>query len=118
MTVLYIIQNQHQHFLSKQGEWLDGSESASIYRTEHKDEAINLKVEHAVRQPELRLKIVTCTANEKGRLQLDATTPPSASTSIDSTPDESFTSEEQPTENATPYDSITSCESESLASPL
>lgn len=70
MEPLYIIQNQHQHYLSKQGEWVDGHDSQILFRTAYKDEAINIKVEHAVRSPELRLSIVPVTTNDKGRIEL------------------------------------------------
>lgn len=70
MDPLYVIQNQHKLFLDKHGEWVDGSDSQTLYRTAHKDEAINVKVEHAVRSPELRLTLVPVTTNERGRLQI------------------------------------------------
>lgn len=92
MDQLYVIQNQHQHYLSKQGEWVDGSDNQILFRTAHKDEAINIKVEHAVRSPELRLKIVSVTTNDKGRIQL-ASAP--STQSIDSAANDSFTAPEQ-----------------------
>lgn len=70
MDPLYVIQNQHKLFLDKHGEWVDGSDSQTLYRTAHKDEAINVKVEHAVRSPELRLTLVPVTTNERGRIQI------------------------------------------------
>lgn len=66
MTAAFIIQNQHHFFLSKNGEWLDGREANALYKTIHKDEAINMKVEHSVRDPNLRLRIVDCSLNDKG----------------------------------------------------
>lgn len=60
MNILYILQNQDGYFLGNKGlpgrgssksgvtkdhEWVDGREAGAIFRTEHKDEAINMRVE-------------------------------------------------------------------------
>lgn len=71
MTDLYIIQNQYQQFLAKHGEWVEQAQGPGLYRTAHKDEAINMKVEQSVRNPELRLTIVLCALNDKGHLVID-----------------------------------------------
>lgn len=70
MSEVYIIRNQDQLYLSKQGEWVDGSDSQSLFRTAHKDEALNMKVELSVRDPKLRLNLVTVVLDEKGHLAL------------------------------------------------
>lgn len=83
MSELYIIQNQHNLYLDKHGEWVDGSESQSLFRTAHKDEAINIKVEHAVRSPDLRLSLVLASTNEKGHIILEAPQSPEPLPSAD-----------------------------------
>lgn len=93
MSDVFIIQNQHQQYLDKHGEWADGREGNTIFRTPHKDEAINLKVEHTVRHPDLRLRIVSVKLDDKGRIQVTDTNP--SSTSIDSTAPELFTADEE-----------------------
>ncbi len=98
MDSLFIIQNQHQMYLDKHGEWVDGSDSQLLYRTAHKDEAINVKVEHAVRSPDLRLTLVSVHCNERGRLLLNPepkTQAPATSPSIDSGANESFNTTEK-----------------------
>lgn len=70
MTEVYIIRNQDQLYLDKQGEWVDGSASHTLYRTAFKDEALNTKVELSVRHPQLRLTIVPGAVDEKGHLAL------------------------------------------------
>ena len=75
MTEAYVIQNQHAHFLNKSGEWGNGQENTTLYRTLHKDEAINVKVEQSVRNPDLRLKVVTCALNAKGQPQIQSSEP-------------------------------------------
>lgn len=84
MSDVYIIRNQDDLYLSKQGEWVDGSESQSLFRTSHKDEALNVKVELSVRTPQLRLTIVPSALNEKGQLVFQES--PSACQAIDQPP--------------------------------
>lgn len=66
MSQFFLIQNQDKQFLSKQGEWVGIDEGNSLYRTPHKDEAINIKVEHSVKNADIRLTIVPCTLNQRG----------------------------------------------------
>ncbi len=89
MTRAYIIQNQYNLYLDKQGEWSDGKDANLLYRTPHQDAAINTKVELSVRDPLLRLSIVSCTLNEKGRPEIDIHSSP-ISESIDRTAINSF----------------------------
>lgn len=77
MSEAYILKNQFDLFLDKHGEWVDQAEPSSLYRTVHKDEAINIMVEHSVKNPDLRIKIETCELNAKGQLVLaDGVTAP------------------------------------------
>lgn len=70
MTEVYIIRNQHQLYLDKQGTWVDGSDSHQLFRSRFRDEAINTKVELSVRHPELRLTLVPGVLDERGHLSL------------------------------------------------
>lgn len=45
MSIVYIVKNQHGLFVSKQKEWVDGREPKILFRSPHKDEAINLVFE-------------------------------------------------------------------------
>ncbi|HEY7885533.1 MAG TPA: hypothetical protein VIC08_11375 [Cellvibrionaceae bacterium] len=72
MTDVFIIQNQDRLFLGKQGALLDGREPAALYRSVHKDEAINEMVEATARDHTQRLQILTCSLNDKGLPMLDA----------------------------------------------
>lgn len=71
MTTVFIIQNHDQTYLTKQGEWVDGSDASALFRTSYKDEAINMKVEQSVRNPMLRLTVLDARVNAKGQLELD-----------------------------------------------
>ncbi len=66
MTELYILRNQHGYFLGKQKDWLDGRDRGALYKTPHKDEAINLKVEVSAKDFEQRIHILPCQADERG----------------------------------------------------
>lgn len=66
MTELYILQNQEGLFLGKQKDWLDGRDRGALYKTPHRDEAINLKVEVSAKDFEQRITILSCQADERG----------------------------------------------------
>lgn len=74
MSEVFILQNQHNQFLDKHGDWIEPGQSSQLYRTAHRDEAINVKVEHSVRDPALRVSIQPCSLNAKGQPQLAAGT--------------------------------------------
>ena len=71
MSELFILQNQDKLFLGRQNNWLDGRDLAALYKTAHKDEAINQMVEASSKDYKQRIKILTCTANEKGLPLID-----------------------------------------------
>jgi hypothetical protein len=66
MTEVFILQNQAGLFLGKQNQWLDGRDLALLYKTEHKDEAVNQVFEASSKDYTQRIKIITCAVNEKG----------------------------------------------------
>lgn len=45
MQKLYVVSDQRGLFVNKQKEWVDASEIKTLFRTQHKDEAINLVFE-------------------------------------------------------------------------
>lgn len=71
MSELFILQNQDKLFLGRQNNWLDGRDLAALYKTAHKDEAINQMVEASAKDYRQRIKILSCTANEKGLPLID-----------------------------------------------
>ena len=58
MKTLYVIRNQNQHYLGRRGEWLDGSHVPALFRTEHRDVAVNELVEVNLRDFDLRGEII------------------------------------------------------------
>jgi len=83
MTTLYILQNQHGYFLQKKSAdktigkgttdkaskasymWGDGQELNKVFRTTHKDEAINMMFEAGSQDVALRIAIKEYPANNK-----------------------------------------------------
>lgn len=71
MSELYILQNQEKLFLGKQNNWVDGRDLAALYKTAHKDEAINQMFEASSKDYKQRIKVISCSANEKGLPLID-----------------------------------------------
>ena len=70
MNQVFVLANQHQQYFGKSKEWLDGSDSRSLYRSEYKDEAINLMVELTVKDPDVRIQIKSLETAANGALVL------------------------------------------------
>ena len=66
MSELFILQNHDKLFLGRQKEWLDGRDPAGLFKTPHKDEAVNQVFEISSKDYTQRIKVVSCKANEKG----------------------------------------------------
>ncbi|AWF83179.1 hypothetical protein BTJ40_21475 [Microbulbifer sp. A4B17] len=65
-----MLTNQHQQFLSKSGEWTDGREPNKLFRSEHKDVAINQMFEANTRNVSLRIELLLCELSIKGQPQI------------------------------------------------
>ncbi|MFT3930336.1 MAG: hypothetical protein QM709_08580 [Spongiibacteraceae bacterium] len=78
MASVFVIKNQLGLFLNKQQEWVDGSDNHTLYRTAHKDEAINTVFEVSSRDIYLRAEALACEADEKGNplVAVTVATPP------------------------------------------
>lgn len=70
MTTVFVLRNQDHLYFDKRGEWTDGSDSSSLYRTPYKDEALNQKLELTVRHPDLRITLLSFQLDDKDRLRL------------------------------------------------
>lgn len=71
MSEIFILQNQAKLFLGRQNNWLDGRDLNALYKTSHKDEAINQMVEASSKDYTQRIKILSCAPNEKGLPLID-----------------------------------------------
>ena len=67
----FLLVNQDQQLLARSGEWLGTRQEKLLYRSQYRDEAINLKVDHAVKQPDMRLRIIEVTMSE-GKMDFTA----------------------------------------------
>lgn len=77
MNTLFVLQNQHGYFLGSKGlskssgksatghEWVDGQDLGALFRTAHKDEAVNMQFEVNAYDVNLRLSIKAYEANTK-----------------------------------------------------
>ncbi|MCX2778663.1 hypothetical protein [Microbulbifer thermotolerans] len=70
MSHVYVLTNQHKQFLSKSNEWIDGRDVARLFRSEHKDVAINQMFEANTRDVSLRIELLECALNAKGHPQI------------------------------------------------
>lgn len=71
MSELYILQNQDKLFLGKQKDWLDGRDRNSLFKTPHKDEAVNQRVEISAKDYTQRISLITCPLDERGLPVID-----------------------------------------------
>lgn len=71
MSELFILQNQDKLFLGKQNNWVDGRDLNALFRTSHKDEAINQMFEAGSKDYKQRIKVISCPANDKGLPSID-----------------------------------------------
>ncbi len=77
MTTLYILQNQLGYYLKKTTnkqsvEWVDGQEPNALFRSVHKDEALNMLVEVNSQHVELRISIKEYPAGPKNHPAIPA----------------------------------------------
>lgn len=65
MSQIFILQNQHKLFFGKNKEWVDGYDANALYKTPHKDEAVNQMFEITSKDYQQRVKVISCAADEK-----------------------------------------------------
>lgn len=66
MSDVYLLQNQDKLFLGKQKDWLDGRDRNSLFKTPHKDEAVNQRVEISAKDYTQRIALLLCPIDERG----------------------------------------------------
>jgi len=98
-ATVFVIKNQTGQFLSKQQEWVDAGQSQTLFRSTHRDEAINTVFEVSSKDIYLRAEIMACHVDSKGQPLLgepveDAT----AVTTLDDDVTEAVTIDESGTE--------------------
>lgn len=63
---LYLIQNQAGAYLDKQLNWCLIPDPNQLFRTPHRDVALNQLVELNARDISIRASVVSCEVNDKG----------------------------------------------------
>lgn len=63
---LYLIQNQAGAYLDKQLQWPLIADPNQLFRTPHRDVALNQLVEINAKDISIRAAVVSCEVNEKG----------------------------------------------------
>ena len=64
---IYVIKKHDESILGKDLEWLDGTDANLVFKTEHRDIALNQLIELNSKDINLRAQIVECEADKKGR---------------------------------------------------
>lgn len=65
MNQTFILQNQDKLFFGKNKEWVDGYDANAVYKTLHKDEAVNQMFEITSKDYKQRVKVIGCELDEK-----------------------------------------------------
>lgn len=65
MNQTFILQNQDKLFFGKNKEWVDGYDANAVYKTLHKDEAVNQMFEITSKDYKQRVKVISCELDEK-----------------------------------------------------
>jgi hypothetical protein len=71
MTQIFLLQNQNKLFLSKQNKWVDGRDLGCLYKTRHKDEALNQLFEVNAKDYSQRIHVLGCPIKANGFPQID-----------------------------------------------
>lgn len=74
MSKVFIVTNQHGHFINKHREWVDGRDPKLLFRSKHKDEAVNLVFELSSKDISLRAEAVAVDVDERDQPVVEVTT--------------------------------------------
>ena len=72
MNQTFILQNQDKLFFGKNKEWVDGYDANAVYKTLHKDEAVNQMFEITSKDYKQRVKVIGCELDEKALPIIDS----------------------------------------------
>lgn len=71
MNKIFLLQNQDKLFLSKQNQWVDGRDLGCLYKTRHKDEALNQLFEVNTKDYSQRIHVLGCAIKANGFPEID-----------------------------------------------
>lgn len=72
MNQTFILQNQDKLFFGKSKEWVDGYDANAVFKTPHKDEAVNQMFEITSKDYKQRVKVISCALDEKALPIIDS----------------------------------------------
>lgn len=72
MNQTFILQNQDKLFFGKSKEWVDGYDANALFKTPHKDEAVNQMFEITSKDYKQRVKVLACDLDEKALPIIDS----------------------------------------------
>ncbi|MGK0442001.1 MAG: hypothetical protein ACJA0N_001808 [Pseudohongiellaceae bacterium] len=75
MSEVYVVKNQDGYFASKKKEWLDGRDPKALFRSPHKDEAINMVFELSSKDIHVRAVTELVELNDKKFPIVEVTVP-------------------------------------------
>lgn len=76
MKQVYVVRNQEGYFATKKKEWECGREPKLLFRSEHKDEAINLVFELSSKDIYLRAEAIAVDLSDDKQPIVEVTAPP------------------------------------------
>lgn len=80
MNKMYVVKNQHGLFADKHKEWVDGREPKLLFRSEHKDEAINMVFELSSKDIHTRAETIEVELDSHKHPIVEVTAPPPPAT--------------------------------------
>lgn len=78
MSTVFVVRNQHGYFATKQKEWECGRDSRLLFRSPHRDEALNIVFELSSRDIYLRAEAISVELDDKKQPVVEVTAPPKA----------------------------------------
>ena len=88
MAKLFVIRNQNNHFLGKDKIWHDGSEPQQLFRSKHRDMALNELFEVTLDDSELRGEVLAVRGDSHDHPQVEVLNPIPRPETSESTVDE------------------------------
>jgi len=76
MSSVYLVKNQQGYFATKQKAWECGRDPKLLFKTAHKDEAINMVFELSSKDISLRAEVIAVEQNDKNLPIVEVTAPP------------------------------------------
>ena len=76
MSTAFVVRNQDGYFATKQKEWECGREPKLLFRSPHKDEALNIVFELSSKDIYLRAEAISVELDEKKQPVIEVTAPP------------------------------------------